>query len=148
MKQTGYTVLPMEKSHLSEVARLEAECFCEPWSESSLELLLGEGAMGFVCRLGDEVIAYGGILFVLDEGQISNIAVRESHRRQGCGDAILTAVLQDAQARGVKKVFLEVRASNLGAQHLYRKHGFAAVGMRKDFYRHPREDGLVMCKEL
>ena len=142
------SALPVKKEHLRGIAALEAECFHQPWSEQALELLLGEDAIGAVCVEGDEVIAYGGMLLTLDEGQITNVAVRGTHRRQGYGKEILGALLLAAREKGAKEIFLEVRASNTGAQGLYLQYGFEQVGTRRGFYQHPREDAIVMRRIL
>lgn len=141
-------VTKLQREHLREVAELERLCFAEPWSAHALELLLGEDAVGAVCLFEGRVVAYGGMIYSLDEGQITNIAVHPDARRQGCGRAILHHLLQTAQRREIENVFLEVRVSNVGAIALYEEAGFASVGLRKGFYRSPREDGLVMKKTV
>ena len=138
-------IFPLQSAHLSAVAALERECFGQPWSEGALATLLAPEAICFVaCDEEGRVIGYGGMLTVLDEGQITNIATANTHRRQGVAREILGAMLSEAKARGLKTVSLEVRASNTGAQALYTQKGFRAVGVRRGFYAHPREDGLVM----
>lgn len=137
----------IERTHLSEVAELEALCFSEPWSEKSLELLLGETATGFVCVREGRVLAYGGMLIVPDEGQITNVAVHPDARRGGLGRAIVDAMIDEARARGLEQISLEVRVSNLAAIALYERAGFTVEGRRKGFYRRPVEDALVMLKK-
>ena len=138
------SVTRLESQHLSGVAALEKEVFASPWSEKSLELLCGESAFGFVALDGDAVTAYGGMLTVLDEGQITNIAPHSSYRRQGLAVKVLSALLDEARARGIAYVTLEVRVSNAAAIALYQKFGFSAVGKRPRFYTHPTEDALIM----
>ena len=136
----------MKREHLEGVAELERLCFAEPWSAKALELLLGEGAFALVCIEERNVLAYGGMLSVLDEGQITNVAVHPDHRRRGLGRRVLQAMLDEAARRGLREVSLEVRASNLAAITLYEKTGFACVGRRRNFYKHPTEDALVMLR--
>ena len=138
----------IERRHLEAVAEIESLCFSEPWSIGALELLLGESATGVVALSNGEVTAYGGMLIVLDEGQITNIAVHPAHRRCGYGKQVLDALLGQAKQAGLQQISLEVRASNLAAISLYEKAGFFSAGRRKNFYRHPTEDGLVMLKTL
>jgi len=142
------TVVRMERAHLSAVAALERECFCEPWSEKALELLLSNAAVGVVCLQEDRVIAYGGMLWALDEGQITNVAVASDCRRQGCGESILERLIAEARERGCVQISLEVRVSNVVAIALYTKHGFGVVGRRKHFYKAPAEDAFVMILTL
>lgn len=139
-------VCRLQKEHLAAVAGLERLCFSQPWSEKSLELLLGESGVGFVCLQGDTVMAYGGMMLDPWEGQIANIATHPEYRRRGCGKSVTEALLKDAEARGAEQVSLEVRASNAGAIALYEELGFETAGVRKGFYQNPREDALVMIK--
>ena len=148
MKNTE-NVIRMQREHRSGAALLERLCFSEPWSETALELLLRDGeAVGFVCERDGAVLAYGGMLIAPFEGQILNIAVHPDARRQGLGEAVLSALVQEAQARTLEAVVLEVRVSNTGAIALYEKAGFARLGTRKSFYRNPVEDALVMGVDL
>lgn len=143
------TVTRIRQEHLAGVACLESLCFSEPWSEHALELLLHEGeAVGFVCEQDGKVLAYGGMLIASFEGQITNIAVHPDARRQGFGNAILSSLIDEARALHLESVFLEVRVSNAGAIALYEKAGFATLGTRKNFYRAPAEDALVMGVSL
>lgn len=136
----------LQKEHLAAVAELEGLCFSQPWSENSLELLLRESGIGFVCLDGDEVAAYGGMLLTPWEGQITNIATHPKHRRRGCGKLVTQALLKAAEDSGAEEVSLEVRASNAGAIALYERLGFETAGVRRGFYQNPREDALVMIK--
>lgn len=138
----------MAREHLSAVAELERLCFSEPWSENALELLLTEAATGYVVLLEERVIAYGGMMTVPGEGQITNIAVHPEHRRKGCGRAVVDALLSEARAHGAEQVSLEVRESNRAAAALYERAGFFVAGRRKRFYRNPTEDAFVMLMRM
>ena len=142
------TAVRLTAEHLAQAAELEAECFAEPWSEKALSLLLGDGAVGYACLRDGTLLAYGGMLIAVDEGQITNIAVRSDARRQGCGRAIMRALEREAIARGLVQISLEVRASNTAAIALYEGIGYQTAGRRRGFYRHPTEDALVMLKTL
>ena len=137
-------ILPVGREHLGAVAELERLCFSEPWSEKALELLLTDGAVGLVCLLDGRVAAYGGMLLVPGEGQITNIATHPDFRRRGLGRALLRALRTVAKERGCEQVALEVRASNEAAIRMYAEAGFSTAGRRRGFYRDPREDALVM----
>ena len=148
-ERTPIHILPIDRTHLEAVADLEKLCFAEPWSVRSLELLLTDGAVGFVCLMQDRVVAYGGMLLAPGEGQITNVAVHPDARRMGCARLLLTALTDAAMAReDCEQISLEVRASNVPAIALYRGAGFETVGLRKRFYRNPPEDALVMIKTL
>ena len=138
--------LLMKQEHLEGVAMLERLCFGEPWSAKALELLLGDGAFAVVCTEGQDVLAYGGMLSVLDEGQVTNIAVHPDHRRCGLGRRVLETMLEEAERRGLTEISLEVRASNHAAISLYEQAGFSVVGRRRSFYKQPTEDALVMLR--
>ena len=86
------------------------------------------------------------MMFVLDEGYISNVAVSPKYRRQGIADALIERLDELCSGHGLAFVSLEVRAGNAPAVALYEKHGFAPVGLRKNYYERPREDAVIMTK--
>ncbi|MBE6546596.1 MAG: ribosomal-protein-alanine N-acetyltransferase [Ruminococcaceae bacterium] len=128
---------------LSEVAELERLCFAEPWSEQSLALLCSEGGFGAVVTVDGRVVAYGGMTAVLDEGSVTNVATHPDFRRQGFGRMAVQTLLDEAAQKGLRRVFLEVRESNVAAQHLYQVMGFSPCGVRKNFYRRPTEHAVL-----
>lgn len=142
------SAIRMTEAHLGGASELERLCFAEPWSENALRLLLGADAVGFVCEADGEVAAYGGMLIAVDEGQITNVAVHPTHRRQGYGRRIVEAFIREAKQRGLVQISLEVRASNVAAIGLYEEMGFQTAGVRRHFYRNPAEDALVMLLRL
>lgn len=138
----------LSESDLDGAAELEKLCFSNPWSKNSLELLTKDGiGMGMVCRKDGGVVAYGGMLCIVDEGQITNIATHPDYRRQGYGRAIVEALKKYASENGINSISLEVRASNESAIAMYSSLGFRTEGRRKGFYTKPAEDALIMiCK--
>ena len=138
----------IRKEHLCEVAGLERICFPEPWSEASLELLLSEQATGYVALEAGRVVSYAGMLYAVDEGQITNVAVLPDARRKGYGRAVVSAVIKDAAEHGLEQISLEVREGNLPAIRLYECLGFVEAGRRRHFYRNPQEDALVMIRKI
>lgn len=142
------TVLLMERAHVPLVAAIERECFAAPWSEAALAGLIENGGFAMVAVEDGAVVAYGGMLTVLDEGQITNVATSAPYRRRGIGGALLLEMIKEARRRGLVSLSLEVRASNAAAISLYERHGFSVAGRRRGFYTHPREDALVMIKEM
>ena len=137
-------VLPMTRDSAKNVAELEKLCFSAPWS---YEMLCAEGLRPeaeFLCAFVDGAFAgYAGMLCVLDEGQICNVAVCPPFRRMGVGEALMTAQKNAGLARGLSIMMLEVRAGNTAAQKLYEKLGWEKVGVRRNFYSAPREDGVL-----
>ena len=133
---------------LADIASLERECFAEPWSETSLGLLLGERAVGFAAFVDGRLAAYAGMTHVLDEGQITNIATYPEFRRQGLGKMLLLALDEFSTDNGISFLSLEVRESNLAARALYASCGWVDAGVRKNFYRFPTENALIMTKNL
>ena len=95
-----------------------------------------------------EVCAYGGMAVVLDEGQILNIATRPDKKRQGHATRVLIKLIEHARENGLTLITLEVRESNLAARELYSKHGFCEIGRRKNFYKLPTEDAILMGIDL
>ena len=138
----------LSAEHIREVALLEKECFVEPWSEKSLEMLLGDSAVGFAAFCEERLVGYVGMMTVLDEGQITNVAVRGDFRRKGCAKALLWALEEYARENGIVFLSLEVRRSNAVARGLYLADGWCDVGVRKNFYSFPTEDAIVMIKTL
>lgn len=143
-------IIPMTPAHLPAVAALEKRCFpADPWSENLFRfaldspnstILLAEGADG-------TLLGYAVLYTVLDEGNLDNIAVAPEFRRQGVADALLSTLTGFAREH-LARLFLEVRASNAPALTLYRKYGFAEVGRRKNYYKNPREDAILMTWEI
>jgi ribosomal-protein-alanine N-acetyltransferase len=135
----------MDESTVGEVARLEKECFAIPWSLKGLrEELVNPLAVFLVATLDGTVAGYAGMHHVLDEGYIANIAVGEAHRGRGVASALLDAFLTYARENQMTLLTLEVRPSNKAALALYAKYGFQEEGRRRDYYRNPTEDALLL----
>lgn len=144
-----FTVLRAEKRHLSGIARLEELCFAHPWTEKGLETLTGGDGVAFCALTEDgQVVSYAGMVFSLDEGEITDIATHPDFRRAGLARAVTEALFGFCAEKGIKKIFLEVRESNVGAIALYTSLGFGAVGKRPNFYRTPTEAAIIMTKEI
>ena len=143
-----FSVVRVAREHLGAIAELEKQCFSEPWSEASLNLLLTEAALGVVALRGNAVVGYGGMLLAPGEGQITNVAVSPAARRCGIGTKLLSVLCEEARARGAEQMSLEVRVSNAAAIALYTSYGFETAGVRKHFYRNPTEDAFVMLCRL
>lgn len=129
-----------------EIFAIEMECFSVPWTLDSIEteLLNEDKKLYYVVEDGNGVVGYAGAWLVYDEGQITNIAIRPSARRQGFGAKLTSALIEECFKRGMHEIFLEVRISNLSALSLYRQLGFTVKGMRKNYYSEPKEDAYIM----
>ena len=138
-------IIRMNESHVSAVAELETQNFSEPWSENSVRgELTNSLALWLVALAGDEVVGYVGSQTVLGEADMMNIAVADSHRRQGIARMLVRELIDRLDAN---MLTLEVRASNAPAIALYESEGFAQIGLRKNYYRKPKEDALILRKE-
>ncbi len=129
-----------------EIFAIEMECFSVPWSLDSIEteLLNEDKKLYYVVEDANGVVGYAGAWLVYDEGQITNIAIRPSARRQGFGAKLTSALIEECFKRGMHEIFLEVRIFNLSALSLYRQLGFTVKGMRKNYYSEPKEDAYIM----
>ena len=141
-----YHIVPMTADHVPEVAAIERQCFPDPWSERMLrEHLANECAAALVAEGEDgSVLGYAGVLVVLDEGYITNVAVRPAYRRQGIAKELLGVFHRFAAANRLSFLTLEVRDSNAAARALYASLGYQEAGRRRNYYEHPREDAVIM----
>ncbi len=128
------------------IAALEAECFSEPWSETSVLSAANTGTRFILCKSNNICLGYGGVKIVSGEAYITNIAVTEKHRNLGIGRKILSELCELARKDGSEFISLEVRASNSVAIELYQSTGFEVCGKRKNFYSKPTEDAIILTK--
>ncbi len=139
----------MSEEDVSAIAEIEKECFSEPWSEDGVRSELGNpSARFFTANFMGEKAGYMGMHTVLDECYIANVAVKKAFRRKGIADALLTCAEETAKKEGCAFISLEVRVSNTPAIRLYEKRGYISQGERKNFYRDPVENALIMTKKL
>lgn len=146
----SFRIIPMTADHVSQVAALEQVCFpADPWSGELFRAALENPRVCPLLAQGEDggVLGYAVLSVVLDEGSLDNIAVSPDVRRNGVADALLSALTGFGRGR-LSVLMLEVRASNAPAIALYEKHGFAAVGRRKNYYDAPKEDAILMTLEF
>ena len=143
------TITNMTSEHVSQVAELEKLCFgTEAWSEKSVASeLTNRLSLWLVALDGERVSGYVGSQSVLGESDMMNVAVHPDYRRQGIAEKLCLALVEALKEKGNHCLTLEVRASNEPAKALYEKLGFIQVGLRKNYYRNPREDALILRKE-
>lgn len=142
----NFTVTGMKAEHISEIARLEKECFSSPWSENALAQELSNPDSHFLVAESDGVAGYIGVQEICGEAYITNIAVFGNFRKLGIGRALLRAAVDGAESRSCVFITLEVRVSNGAAIALYESEGFERIGIRKNFYDSPVEDGAIYTK--
>ena len=138
----------MNSDHVAQIAALEKICFSDPWSERSIASELDNKlAFWLVAAEGEQVAGYIGSQTVLDETDMMNVAVHPDFRRQGIAEALVNELVENLKKMGSHCLTLEVRASNAPAISLYEKLGFHEIGRRRNYYRNPREDALILRKE-
>ena len=141
-------ILRMNHSHVAQVAKLEALCFSDPWSERSVAGELDNPlSTWLVYADGDHVLGYVGSQTVMGETDMMNVAVHPDARGQGIATRLILALVEDLKKQGSHCLTLEVRASNQNAISLYQKLGFLQIGRRPNYYRNPKEDALILRKE-
>ena len=141
-----YRIIDTTEAQLGQIEKIEQQCFSCPWTLDQLRSQLSDERHVFLAAVAENgaVLGYVGMMFVLDEGYISNVAVAPDFRRQGVADALIAALMRRAEERRLAFVTLEVRAGNEPAKALYSKHGFVPVGRRKNYYDLPKEDAILM----
>ena len=138
----------MTADHVSQVAELEKLCFSDPWSENSVASELSNKLSYWLVALeGERVAGYVGSQTVMGETDMMNIAVHPDFRRRGIAEELVNALVDGLKTMDSHCLTLEVRASNAPAIALYEKLGFQQIGLRKNYYRNPREDALILRKE-
>ena len=138
----------MKSVHVAQIAELEKICFSDPWSERSIASELDNKlAFWLVATEGERVAGYIGSQTVMDETDMMNVAVHPDFRRMGIAESLVNSLVKELKQQGSHCLTLEVRASNSPAISLYEKLGFVEIGRRKNYYRNPREDALILRKE-
>jgi len=141
-------IVKMNEGHVPFVAELERICFSDPWSENSVASELNNKlALWLVAEDEDRVAGYVGSQTVCNETDMMNVAVHPDFRRLGIAEALVNELVEQLKKQGSQCLTLEVRASNMPAIALYEKLGFTQIGRRKNYYRNPKEDALILRKE-
>ena len=133
-------------SDAPEIARLESEILPDPWSERAVADCICRGGMCFVAVSGGELYAYVIGVLIAPEGEIYRVAVREDKRLRGIGYRLLDYAVKTERGRGLETLFLEVRSKNTAARRLYEAYGFKEISVRKNYYRDPVDDAVIMLK--
>ena len=141
-------IMNMTDVHVASIAELEKLCFSDPWSENSVASELKNPlSLWLVAMEEDRLAGYSGSQSVEGEADVMNVAVHPDFRRQGIAELLCNALVNHLRQNQIHCLTLEVRASNAPAIALYEKLDFVLVGRRPNYYRHPKEDALIMRKE-
>lgn len=141
----------MRHEDLDAVSRIEQHSYGYPWSTGIFRDCLLAGYFCVVVEQAGEVRGYGILSIAAGEAHVLNVCIAPAFRRQGHGRLLLQHLMQQARSSRVKRMFLEVRPSNLAAINMYKRIGFETVGRRRDYYRaanNRREDALVLALTL
>lgn len=141
-------VLPAKLEHIDDIMVIETLSFKIPWSRESLieDISRNQLATYHIAAVENKVIGYAGMWKVIDEGQITNIAVHPEYRGSGVGSKLLENLIETAKSKGISRMTLEVRKGNIAAQGLYLKYGFNVEGCRRAYYADNGEDAIIMWK--
>lgn len=140
-------ILSFTKEHIDGVFNISNLSFKTPWSKESIAKELENEFARYVVAIKDNlIIGFAGAWLILDEGQITNIAVHPEYRGIGASHMLLDALIEICALENITSMTLEVRKSNIPAQSLYKKHGFTEEGLRKNYYLDNNEDGIIMWK--
>ena len=144
-------LFPLKFEYCERVAEIAKKCLPECWSLNGVQDVLRYNHNIYYVAKDldkDEVIAFAGIMVVVDEVELLNIAVEEEYRRQGVAQMLLSQLIVESKNSGAYRMLLEVRKSNLGARHFYSKNRFGILGERKNYYSNPNEDAIIMERVL
>ena len=143
-------IVPLTMDRVDEVLEIERLSFTDPWSREMFrsELEVGGGTYARMALRGGRLAGYLLAVLIEDEAHLGNLAVHPSERRTGVGQKLLDDLVQTARTSGIGRITLEVRRSNDNARKFYLRNNFIDVAMRKNYYRNPHEDAMVMLRSL
>ena len=145
-----YQIVPIKEIHVPQIAAIERGTFSVPWDEPSIRAELENPLAFWLAAVGEDgtVLGYVGSQSCFEDADILNVAVVPAARRRGIAAALMTELEARLALKGVERITLEVRASNEPAIRLYEGLGYTQVGLRKGYYEKPREDALILQKQL
>ena len=149
-KQSPWNIRLVQRRDVPDLLVIENAQFPEPWTKGMLldEIQNVETRRYTVAEQKGTIVGYLGVMFVLDELHINTIGTLPGFERRGIASSLLKEMWPVAIERGVTKASLEVAVSNVGAQALYYRFGFAPVGVRKNYYERIKEDALVLWAKV
>ena len=140
------SIAPMRRRNVRSVLRIEEQVYPRPWTSALFlsELALRTTRAYYIARVGRDVVGYAGVMISFEDSHVTTIAVDPAWQRHGIATRLMVALVRESLVRGAQHMTLEVRVSNKEAQDLYRRFGYAPVGVRKNYYPETNEDALVM----
>lgn len=137
----------MQQQDIKAVAEIEARVFTMPWSAKGFQDALHQDTIFITAKQEEQIVGYCGMYCSFEEGEITNVAVLPESQGQGIGKKLIYQLLNYALEKGITRIVLEVRVSNVPAIKLYEGFGFQKAGVRKGFYEKPGEDAAIMVLE-
>ncbi|MFP4698337.1 MAG: ribosomal protein S18-alanine N-acetyltransferase [Eubacteriales bacterium] len=138
----------MTNGDIDSIIEIEKSCFTNPWSKESFnQELRNRLSLYLIIAVNKDIIGYAGLWKIMDEGHITNIAIKKQYQSKGYGYKLALALLNEGKKRKIKRFTLEVRKSNISAIKLYSKIGFKKNGTRNNYYTNPKEDAIIMWYE-
>ena len=132
----NYKILPLSKENLEGVYKVELSSFSSPWSKQIfINEINNPLARYFVLENENEVIGYAGLWHIIDEGHITNIAIKKDYRGLGLSKLLMKELIKYFNDNSLSFLTLEVRESNTVARSLYESFGFKIIGERKKYYK-------------
>ncbi len=143
-------IIPTTEEHLDKIAEFEALCFSTPWSRKSFaDSMANEQVISlFTATVDNKIVGYICLFHLFEEGELLNIAVSPDYRKRGIAQEMINKMFDIFKQKSVTRITLEVRESNENAKNLYLKNGFKPIGIRKNYYTSPLENGIVMEKNI
>ncbi len=141
-------ILSLNEETVFALEELEQTLFSDPWSKESLKAHLSS-PYGLSLGILNEkkLLSYGLFQIIGEEAEVLRIGTDPSYTRNGLATEILHTFEKEAEKRGAKSLFLEVRSQNEGAKNLYEKQGFHLIGKRSAYYKNPDDDALIYQKK-
>ena len=146
LKTGSVKIVKASEDYLCEIANIEARSFSAPWDKNDFHILMTRDYGDVIAAANDsgDIVGYGCVTTVSGESEILNIAVDKPFRSLGIGGLLLDRMMGISFSKGGNKIFLEVRESNASARRLYLSRGFKEIGIRKNYYKKPVENAVLM----
>lgn len=148
----GLVIEPMRRRDLTAIQVIERQVYPQPWSvnifASEIELSRQGQRHYLSAHRAGLLVGYAGMMIVVDEAHITNIAADPSRQREGIGRRLLAELAQEARRRGCNALTLEVRLSNVAAQGLYHQFGFEPAGIRQKYYENTEDAVVMWCRDI
>ena len=140
----------MTTEDLDSVVAIENEIYPHPWTRGNFGDSLSAGYHCWIMELGGEIVGYGVVMIAAGEAHLLNLSIAAESQRRGLGRELLKFLIELARDYFVRKIYLEVRPSNLAGRRLYAGAGFAEIAMRHGYYpaQRGREDAVIMELDL